>query len=258
MLSRAHAPHHPDHARLTPADERALAGPARAGHIPSRDRLVIGCLALARMIARKYTRRGLDLDDLEQYARIGLIRATRTFDPDKGRFTTHAAQWIAQAIRVGIEDAGTLVRVPRHARQADRDLAAGRPAKGRRPTRDKDRAEVVGPARAALRFRGGDPTNAIGHVAVARPAHDALEHDDQVRVVLGLMGRLPARTARIIALRYGLGGQPPLTLKAAAAQLGLHHEYVRQIQDRAIEVLAGWAGARCSPHGPGRGLGDGR
>ena len=57
-------------------------------------------LALARAVARRFWRRGLDWDDLEQAARLGLVEASRRFEPQRGvRFSTFAVPYIAGAVR---------------------------------------------------------------------------------------------------------------------------------------------------------------
>mgnify|MGYP001628312065 CR=1 FL=1 len=39
---------------------------------------------LARSMARRYVRPGIELEDLEQVARIGIVRGAERFDPDRG------------------------------------------------------------------------------------------------------------------------------------------------------------------------------
>ena len=59
-----------------------------------------------------------------------------------------------------------------------------------------------------------------------------------------LVRRLPARDARILALRYGLDGAPALTQQQAAERLGISRSYVSRIEKRALQALQrAWGGA---------------
>jgi RNA polymerase primary sigma factor/RNA polymerase sigma factor len=64
--------------------------------------------------------------------------------------------------------------------------------------------------------------------------------EDQVERILTLealgelVGRLPERSRRVVMARYGLGDQPPRTLKSVGLELGLTRERVRQLQQDAL------------------------
>jgi RNA polymerase sigma factor (sigma-70 family) len=55
------------------------------------------------------------------------------------------------------------------------------------------------------------------------------------------MQSLRPREQEVITLRYGLGGQPRLSLSQVGKALSVSKERVRQIQDRALEKLRGMA-----------------
>jgi RNA polymerase sigma factor (sigma-70 family) len=52
-----------------------------------------------------------------------------------------------------------------------------------------------------------------------------------------LVGQLPRDLRRVIVGRYGLGEQPPCTLKELGKELGLSGERVRQLQQEALAWL---------------------
>jgi len=52
-----------------------------------------------------------------------------------------------------------------------------------------------------------------------------------------LVGQLPKHLRRVIVSRYGLGEQPPCTLKELGKELGLSGERVRQLQQDALAWL---------------------
>ena len=81
------------------------------------EQLVEGYLPLSRAIARKFTGRGVEQDDLEQVAAIALMKAIERFEPDRGlKFTTYATPTIAGEVRNYLRDKGSLLRVSRDAR----------------------------------------------------------------------------------------------------------------------------------------------
>ena len=56
-------------------------------------------------------------------------------------------------------------------------------------------------------------------------------------VVLRRLSRLDARERDIVSLRFGLDGNPPMTLKAIGLRLGVTREWVRKIEARAVRKL---------------------
>ncbi|MBU3818763.1 MAG: RNA polymerase subunit sigma-70, partial [Candidatus Faecalibacterium intestinavium] len=52
-----------------------------------------------------------------------------------------------------------------------------------------------------------------------------------------LIERLDARERQILLLRYGLGGQPPLTQLETAQVVGISRSYVSRLETRALEQL---------------------
>ena len=48
---------------------------------------------------------------------------------------------------------------------------------------------------------------------------------------------LDARQAEVLRLRYGLGGEKPLTQRETAKCLGISRSYISRIEKRALEIL---------------------
>ena len=98
---------------LEEKEERALArrwrdqADARAAH-----KLVLSHLRLVISIARSFRGYGLPLPDLISEGQIGLVKAAKHFDPDKGaRFSTYAIWWIKAAIREYVLRSYSLVKI---------------------------------------------------------------------------------------------------------------------------------------------------
>ena len=83
-----------------------------------RDELFEHYLALARAVARKFSGRGVETEDLEQVAGMALLKALERFDPARGfRFVTYAVPTITGDVRNYLRDKSGLMRMPRDMRQ---------------------------------------------------------------------------------------------------------------------------------------------
>jgi len=84
------------------------------GDLAAREQLIEQYLSLVRSLARRYSYRGEQLDDLVQIGSIGLIKAIDRFDLDRGvELTTYATPNIIGEIKRHFRDKGWAVRVPR-------------------------------------------------------------------------------------------------------------------------------------------------
>ena len=72
-------------------------------------------------------------------------------------------------------------------------------------------------------------------IAVDDPAPDAfMKGRDNRRQILELVRRLDPKQKRVITLLYGLESGDPMTLRQVGDILGVSHERVRQIKDKAL------------------------
>jgi RNA polymerase primary sigma factor len=240
---------------LDAGQERDLACRVEEGDPEARDHLVRANLRLVVRVARAYAGRGLPLEDLIAEGNLGLLRAAEGFEPARGlRFSTYACYWIRQSIKRALTNTANTVRLPayvvellakwRRARAglaeelgrapAEEEVAArlGLSPKGRRVVRKALRiaaSAAGGPEGSGLDGLAGDER--------ARPPETRLSGEEEVGRVLGLVERLGGREATVLRLRFGLGGEGPLTLKAVGERLGLTRERVRQIEGEALAKL---------------------
>jgi len=84
------------------------------GDLAAREQLIEEHMSLVRSLARRYSYRGEQLDDLVQIGAIGLIKAIDRFDLERGvELTTYATPNIIGEIKRHFRDRGWSVRVPR-------------------------------------------------------------------------------------------------------------------------------------------------
>ena len=70
---------------------------------------------------------------------------------------------------------------------------------------------------------------------------ECCEKQEEARRLRQLIEGLPARERKLILLRYGLAGQPPLTQLETARLLQISRSYVSRLETHALELLrASW------------------
>src|SRR6187455_1778658 len=100
---------------MTSAEDRVLLRAYHeGGDLAAREQLIERYMSLVRSLARRYSYRGEQLDDLIQIGAIGLIKAIDRFDIERGvELTTYATPNIIGEIKRHFRDRGWAVRVPR-------------------------------------------------------------------------------------------------------------------------------------------------
>jgi RNA polymerase primary sigma factor len=242
---------------LSAAEETTLAAAIARGDAGARTRMIQSNLRLVVRIARDYVGRGLSLDDLIGEGNLGLIRAAEEFDPAFGtRFSTYASYWIKQAIRHALTNTTATIRLPSHMvnlltkwRRAERSLAR---ELGQAPTEDQvavqlgltdaqlelvRKAKLAGRLQLESNFAEGNAWTPDDAAADAEDPGAALEDDDERSLLRRRLERLEPRERMVVALRYGLEGNDPMTLKEVGRRLGVTREWVRKIELRAVRRL---------------------
>lgn len=89
------------------------------------DRIVEVNMQVAVDVARRYRSRGVALEDLEQVAYLGLVKAARGFDHERDTdFLSYAVPTIRGEVRRYFRDHGWVVRPPRPVQQAQSRITA--------------------------------------------------------------------------------------------------------------------------------------
>ena len=246
-------------ALLTAADERELAYRIGDGDVQARDRMVRANLRLVVNIARGYTGKGLNLQDLIEEGNLGLLRAVEGFDPAMGtRFSTYASYWIKQSIKRALINTGKTIRIPAYMVEL---LSKWRRASARlseelsRTPTPEEVARVLGVPKKKLpiikkAIRIYNATQQTDQVEAGwtlgemvmdermQSHEDALVKSDNLSHVRKMLDTMDEREAKVLRLRFGLNNNEPRTLKEIGETLGLTRERVRQIETEALGKLA--------------------
>ncbi len=214
-----------------------------------RNRLIEHHVHLAQSLARRFANRSEPLDDLEQVAMLGLLKAVERFDPDRGTpFAAFAVPTVIGELRRHFRDQGWMVRVPR--RVQDLHLRIGAMISelsqqlGRSPTpreiadaagvRDEDVLEALD---AGNRYR---PTsldfipNGAGGETLPGDADIEFASVEDRATLLNLLHRLPEREQRVMYMRYF----EDMTQAEIAQAIGVSQMHVSRLLSRSLRALA--------------------
>ena len=90
-------------------------------------------------------------------------------------------------------------------------------------------------------LEAGKDDTALTLSDVLQDMEDSCEQQDEARRLRQLIEGLPARERKLILLRYGLAGQPPLTQLETAQLLQISRSYVSRLKTHALDQLRkGW------------------
>lgn len=88
-----------------------------------RDYLISENLYIAEILAKKYTNRGIEFDDLFQIASLGLVLAVDRFTTERGfEFSSFATPTITGEIKRYFRDKGWVIRVPRRIQELSKRI----------------------------------------------------------------------------------------------------------------------------------------
>ena len=248
---------------LTQEQETALARRLRdEDDVDAARQLVLSHLRVVVSIARGYLGYGLPHADLIQEGNVGLMKAVRRFDPERGvRLVSFAVHWIRAEIHEFILKNWRIVKVATTKAQRKlffnlRSLKQGHSTMNPEAVADMARllnvrAEDVvemetrmGGHDVALEPLSGDEDEGFAPIAyLADPSDEpgvVLEHDQSERArSQGLeqaLAALDPRSRRIIEARW-LREQDAATLHELADEFGVSAERIRQIEGQAMKKM---------------------
>ena len=193
---------------LTQKEETELLDRYRNGDDEARKLLIEHNLRLVAHVVKKYYDTNFDSDDLISIGTIGLIKAISSFNENKGtKLATYAARCIENEILMYF----------RAQKKTSLDVFINDPI-------DTDKE--------------GNALTLLDVIASDFSMVDDIDTRLKIRKLREfLKTALNDRERKIIILRYGLGGKPPLPQREVAKRLQISRSYVSRIEKKALEKL---------------------
>ncbi|GAA4668991.1 SigB/SigF/SigG family RNA polymerase sigma factor [Gordonia humi] len=216
-----------------------------------RDEAVLESLPLAQHIARRFSGRGENHDDLLQVARLGLVHACDRFQPARGSdFLSFAVPTVMGEVRRHFRDRTTMLRAPRRTKEMSLRVADTEGRLTHRLRRSPTRAELavelqtdvteIDEARRAAAasvtvsldrpVSGTDDRSTVDLFGAVDPSYDVVDDTQALRPALA---RLRPRERRILGLRF----YEDLSQSAIARRTGLSQMHVSRLLRQSIAEL---------------------
>ncbi|MDR2617102.1 MAG: RNA polymerase sigma factor RpoD/SigA [Endomicrobium sp.] len=232
--------------RLSKTDKRAF------------DKIVEQNYKLVIPIAKRFTKKGMDIMDLIEEGNIGLMKAVEKFDVSRGvAFSTYAVYWIEHHVRKAVENQLKTIRIPSHVlnrwtktklilrEQLNREVTDNEVAKklklNKKQVDDLRRFSSVFNGTCSLET----PICEDSNIQLKDTISDVLDKSPEsvteiirIREDISIaLNDLPDRERETIRMRFGIGGIDVVSLDGIGKIFNISRERVRQLELRAFKKL---------------------
>lgn len=238
---------------VPPGDAEALLREYRLRPDPAlAERIVKDHLYIARIIARRFSGRGVEYDDLFQVASLALYKSIDRFDPERGvKFATFVTPNMVGEVKNYFRDRSRAIRLPRRGMKLLQEMEESRAALAQRlrrqPTADELAGELGVPLEdviEALELRGAvrpvsldalpaeDDESAplSAFLGIEEAGYDDFERRDLLRRALD---RLDPAQRDLIRQRFFQG----MSQREVAEGLGVSQMWVSRAERKALDAL---------------------
>lgn len=225
-----------------------------SGDMALRETLVRMHLYIAGIVARRFTGRGVDYEDLYQVASLALVKAIERFEPDKGvKFVSYATPTMVGEVKNYFRDKARPISVPRRGAELiariQKAMARLQMDLMRNPTPVELAEELdvslemvlealemqgaMSPASLDTAPAGEDESPISAFLGVEEKGFALFEQSDQVK---RLLEKLPRQQRDVLTMRY-FGGK---SQREIAQFMDVSQMTISRLERKALETLKSW------------------
>lgn len=195
-------------APLTQEEEETVMEELRNGNETHRELLITHNLRLVVYIAKKFEGCATSTEDLVSIGTIGLMKAVKTFDPNKNiKLATYASRCIENEILMHL----------RKISNAKLEMSFDEPL-----SIDWDGNELT------LRDVLGSEADEISN---------DIEYSDEKKMLLKIIAELPEKERELMKKRFGILGETEHTQKELADMMGISQSYISRLEKKILEKI---------------------
>ena len=243
---------------LSQEEEKRLGERIQKGDRSALKKLIEANLRFVVSYVKKYKGMGIGMFDLINEGNLGLIEATKRFDPSRNvKFISYAVWWIRQSVIHALTRYSRAYPIPQK--------LSDKISKMKKKTAELKSDLGRDPMREEIAKRMGITNNEVEDLEILDERNvslsekyfdESIEMEDRIEDRLNpsveyqiiknsiqqqireMIGELDEKEAVVIKLRFGLDDDRPRTLQEIGNMLNLSRERIRQIEQKAMRKLS--------------------